>query len=74
MRGPLVVLAVACVGGGWLVMRPGFLGVEADHVHVRLMLVSTTLALLGAAVTVAGRGAHWAHPIQPCDYADCDPS
>lgn len=51
MLGPLVVLAVPCLFGGWAVLQPDFLGVQPDEVHLPIALVSTVLAVTAAVFT-----------------------
>ncbi len=53
MLGPLVVLAGLSVVGGVAVLRPGYLGVEADSTNVAVVLISLAVAAAGAAGTVA---------------------
>lgn len=52
MLGPLVLLAIPCLVGSWAVLRPEFLGIEADPLHLPVALISLGLALVGIAVTV----------------------
>ncbi len=52
MLGPMVVLAGLSVVGGAAVVKPGFLGVDAEGAHLPVVLVSLAVALGGAAVTV----------------------
>ncbi|MBA2445898.1 MAG: NADH-quinone oxidoreductase subunit L [Nocardioidaceae bacterium] len=52
MLGPLVLLAIPCLVGSWAVLRPGFLGIEADPLHLPVALISLGLALGAIAATV----------------------
>jgi NADH-quinone oxidoreductase subunit L len=53
MLGPLVALAAASTVGGAAVVWPGFLGVEADPVHLTMMAVSTAVVAVGAGFTAS---------------------
>ncbi len=56
MVAPLGVLAAASVVGGWAVLDVGYLGVEADRLHVSVLVASIVIVL----VTSAFVAAEWA--------------
>ncbi len=54
MLGPMVLLAGLCVVGGTAVVRPGYLGVEAEATHLPVVLISLAVVLVGVVATVFG--------------------
>ena len=53
MTGPLVVLAVASTLGGVGVLRPGFLGLDAEPEQPLVMVVTTAAAIIGCVAAAA---------------------